>query len=395
MSPPSHGGRPEPLLTRDFGLLTGAHFLNAVAWSSMMLLPLYLDALGATRAELGAIIATAGVGGLLVRPAVGWALDVVGRRAVLMVGGLIVAASTASLGAVDDLGALVYLQRFAFGVGVGVAFTAFFTFAADIVPASRRTEGIALFGVSGLLPLALNPFVGDLGFAPLDLRIFYPIAGAIVLASVGVVALVREPPREADRAPFRLSAAITALADRRLRPVWVATGVFSMIAAVFMAYSTVTAEAAGVARPADLWLTYALGAVTVRLFGSRLPDRLGPSRFIPPALAFYVFGLLGCAFATSSEAFLAAGLCAGVGHGWCFPILIGQVVTRSPRALHGSAVAMYTAIWVVAELAMTPLFGLIGDLASDTALFVTAAAAAVAGTAWWRALETRYAATPR
>ena len=41
------------LLTRDFNLLVVAHLLQAVGWSSMLLLPLYLSALGGTR-DVGA-----------------------------------------------------------------------------------------------------------------------------------------------------------------------------------------------------------------------------------------------------------------------------------------------------------------------------------------------------
>ena len=57
---------------------------------------------------------------------------------------------------VRDLGPLIYIDRVLMGIGAGALFTGYFAWAGDIIPEERRTEGIALFGVSGLLPLALN-----------------------------------------------------------------------------------------------------------------------------------------------------------------------------------------------------------------------------------------------
>ena len=66
------------LFTTSFGLLVGAHFLASLGFASMLLLPLYLDWLGANRAEIGALMAGASIGGLLTRPFVAVALDAVG-----------------------------------------------------------------------------------------------------------------------------------------------------------------------------------------------------------------------------------------------------------------------------------------------------------------------------
>ena len=77
------------------------------------------------------------------------------------------------------------------GVVEASLFAGYFTYAADIVPESRRTEGIALFGVSGMLPVSLGPLIGDwilaradypqlfavsIGFAALSLLISLPLA---------------------------------------------------------------------------------------------------------------------------------------------------------------------------------------------------------------------------
>ena len=57
-----------PLWTRPFVLLVVGHFLQALGWSSMLLLPLYVKHLGATETQLGMVMAASSVGGLLLRP---------------------------------------------------------------------------------------------------------------------------------------------------------------------------------------------------------------------------------------------------------------------------------------------------------------------------------------
>ncbi len=380
-------GPREPILTPAFGWLTAAHLLQAFGYSSMILLPSYLDHLGASRGEIGAIMAASAIGGLASRPAVGWALDAWGRKPTLAAGTVVMTLGMLLVGLIDDIGWLAYAVRVVFGIGMGACFTGYFTLAADLVPVSRRTEGLALFGVSGLLPLALNPFAGRLGILGADVRWFLPMVGVVIGSSL--LALTRVPERWAPRAPRRVFGpdVLLALRHRALWSVWLADVVFSGMVALFMSFSLVVATDRGVSSPADMWLAYALGAISVRLFGGSLPDRVGPSRLLPPALLSYVAGVLLVAWSSSSGGFALAGLLAGVGHGYCFPILTAQVVTRSPESLRGSALAMFTGIWDLTKLLLPPAFGMIADLWGDVAMLQLTAGAAVFGLGLWALLE--------
>ena len=75
-----------------------------------------------------------------------------------------------------------------------------------------------------------------------------------------------------SRQPLVLAEVLAALRKRALWPVWLATFLFSGLAALFMVFATVTAESRGIAQPANLWFTYAAGAVSVRALGARLPE---------------------------------------------------------------------------------------------------------------------------
>lgn len=377
------------LLTGRFMLLVAAHFLQALGYASMLLLPLYLEHLDASRAQIGAVMATSAVAGLATRPLVGWSLDRWGRKPTLIIGTLILSISMGMLFFVDRIGPLIYVERILVGVGIGALFSGYFTFAADLIPAARRTEGLALFGISGLVPLLINPFADRLHLTPSDLRWFLPVVGAVIFTSL-LPLLVLAEPRGAELNARPMREALSELRRRALWPPWLATVAFSGLVAAFMTFATVAAAKRGVEDAPTLWLTYAIGAVLVRLFGARLPDRLGPSFVLGPALGLYIIAMLLAARATSLQDFLVAALLAGLGHGYCFPVLTSQVVTRIPDTFRGSAVSFFTALWGLSELLVSPAFGRFADLYGDGAMFHLAAGCGLACLLGWVGLERAY-----
>jgi MFS family permease len=365
----------------------GAHFLQACGYSSMMLFPVFLTWLGADRAQVGAAMAIAAVGGLAARPGVAWCLDRVGRKPTLIAGTVLLAGSVGLIGTIDAFGPWVYVIRVLIGVGTATLFTGYFTLAADLVPKGRRTEGLALFGISGLVPLAVNPFADQIGIHGGELRFFFVGIGALIGLSLLFLVPVQAPASISETERSSLRDVLNALRKRELWPVWLATLLFSGLASLFMVFATVTAASRGVEQPANLWLTYALGAVSVRALGARLPERLGPSRVLGPALSSYVIGVIIVAVNHAPGGFLVAGALCGVGHGYCFPILASQTVTRTPETLRGTAMSLFTALWDLSKLALVPVFGVIAREYGDQTMFLMAAALAVVGVGIWAILE--------
>ena len=376
-----------PILTRPFLLLVAGHFLESLGYASLLLLPLYLDHLGASRAQVGTVLAAGAIGGLAVRPAVAWSLDRLGRRISLLGGTGLLAVGLVATGLADRVGPWVYGAQILAGMGVATTFTGYFTAAADLVPPQRRTEGLALFGISGLVPLGVNPLAVALGFTGAELPRFFLAVGGLVALS-GAFLFSVPGGRVTGVAP-RLAEIGAALRARVLWSVWLATATFSTLVATTMAFATVVAADRGMANPSLLWLTYAAGAVGVRLFGASVPDRVGPARMIPPAMSTYIGAVGIVAGAHTSGGFLLAGGLAGIGHGYAFPVLTGQVVDRVTPGLRGTAMSLYTALWDVVKLAWVPVAGILADGVGDTAMLLTTATAAACSLAIWGILEGR------
>jgi MFS family permease len=377
----------EPVLTRPFLLLVAAHFLQGLGYASLILLPVFLDHLGASRTETGVVMAASAVGGLVVRPLVGWSLDRVGRKPTLYVGTAVLVLAMASLAPIRSVGLAVVLVHSVIGAAEAALFSGFFTYAADIVPERRRTEGLALFGISGLVPLVVNPIVGWLGIAGEELRGFFVVVALLIAGSVPFLwPLPETAPRTATDGPS-LSEVLRSLRHRALWPVWVATMVFAGMVAVFMSFVTVAAADAGAGNAGLIWLTYAVGAVGVRLFGASIPDRVGPSRMVPPSLLAYVVAFGVAASSSHDLGFAVAGLLAGFAHGMCFPVLTAQTVTRTPSGQRGAAMSLFTALWDLVKLLLVPIAGALADRSSDPVMLLTTAAAGVAGLGLWAVLE--------
>ena len=54
--------------------------------------------------------------------------------------------------------------------------------------------------------------------------------------------------------------------------------------------------------------------------------------------------MMALASAHTDQGFLIGGLLCGIGHGYCFPVLTSQVVTRAPDNMRGTALALFTGL---------------------------------------------------
>lgn len=376
------------LFTRDFGLVVACNFLQGLASASMLTVPLYLHHLGASRAQIGTIMASGAVGGLVARPLVGWSLEAHGRKRTLAVGTLLLVLAMTLFGGVVDLGAWVFLARITAGIAVGALFSGYLALASDIVPPDRRTEGIALYGVSGVLAFLVNPAVGELDLEPAQLRFVFPALTVPLLVSLGTLFAIRGRTLEATpRARPSVRGLLAAATQPSLWSVWWAVMGFSGLVAIFATFASVTAEHRGIERPTAIWAMYSVGAIAVRLFGARIPDLVGPQKLVPPAIMIYVAAVVVLSAAHTQAGFLWAGLLAGVSHGATFPIFVSLVISRVRDDQRGSTLTAYTGIWELTALLGPPIFGALADRFGFELTFRAVAIACLLSLILWWPLE--------
>jgi predicted MFS family arabinose efflux permease len=379
------------LWTADFIWLNFVHLFNALGYASMILLPVYLNHLGASRSEIGIVMAMGAVGGLLFRPMVGYALEQWGRRRTMQCATILMSLSFFLFIWIDSIGPVLYVDRLLFGIAEGALFSANFTFAADIIPTQRRTQGLALFGIAGLSALLVNPLTDVWGLSPPQLPMFFVCVGGLISLSLIFLMLIQAGDKPSDPQSIAWSQVLAILNHPRLWGPWMATISFAAMVSTFFAFATVSAEARGLSTPSTLWFTYVIGAVGVRLVGGHWADRYGPHNFIAPSIGMYVVAAIVMMEAQSLASLACVGLCAGVAHGMCFPLLTSQVVSRVSDDVRGFALALYTGLWEISALLGKPTMGAISDAYGDGVMFGALAMSGIVGLILWAWLEHRFA----
>jgi len=124
------------------------------------LLPLYLsEHFGATKDVIGLVLSGYTITALLVRPFSGYVVDTFPRKTVLMIAFGLFAIFFAGYLAASTL-LLFTVVRTLHGGPFGSVTTANATVAIDVLPSSRRTEGIGYYGLSNNLAMATAPTIG-------------------------------------------------------------------------------------------------------------------------------------------------------------------------------------------------------------------------------------------
>ncbi len=367
------------LLTPAFVLAAIANLLHSLSFFGYLHFPGYLSDRGASELTIGIVVGTMAASAIALRPAVGSLLDRKGRRVVARVGSVVNVLVTLAYLTLDGIGPWLFVIRIVHGAAEAMLFSVLFTIAADVVPPSRRTEGIALFGISGILPMALSGLIGDviLSWAGYDeLFIATTIAAGLGLLCAWPLAESR-PEAGPDAAPQRSFWSV--VTQPVLRPLWLMGLSFAAAIASYFTFLKTFVEVTGVGSMGLFYSVYSAAAIVLRIGLGWVPDRVGPRRTLAPAMVATVAGLVVLAYAEGSGGVAVSALLCGTGHAFVFPILSALVVTRAADRDRGVALSMFTALFDLGLLVGAPVLGAVLEQTSYTVMFNVAAGAAGLG----------------
>ena len=170
------------------------------------LLPLYLsEHFGATKDMIGLVLSGYTITALLFRPFSGYVVDSFPRRTVLMICFGTFAIFFAGYLAASTL-LLFTIVRTLHGGPFGALTVANSTAAIDVLPSSRRTEGIGYYGLSNNLAMAIAPTIGIWIYELTDsFEFLFWLALVVACAGWLVDATVKFPEKEIVRNKSKLS----------------------------------------------------------------------------------------------------------------------------------------------------------------------------------------------
>lgn len=322
--------------TRNFVFVSIANLLMSIAFYFLIpTLPIYLEAeLGVSRGYVGLVLAAYTIAALLIRPFTGMAVDRKGRKVIYLISFLLFSLLFSIYVAATTL-IIMLAVRVVHGLAWGVLTTAGSTVVVDIIPPSRRGEGLGVFGLSMTIAMAIGPMFGLWLSASGNYPRLFIGASLLSLAGFILVLLVRypkfTPPARAEGLWWKRLIEPTALpASLNYLIVMISYG-------GMLSFISIYAHEIGINNPGLFFLVYAVGITLSRLFAGRLFDRHGPLWIAVIGLSTLSIGFPILALVKSYEGFFISSFILGFGSGIIMPTFQAMVNNLAGPQHRGAA----------------------------------------------------------
>jgi MFS family permease len=374
------------LYSRSFLTMALANLFVVSSFGSFFLFPLFIADHGGSKSDIGIIMGAFVLSSVLCRPWISHMIDRIGRKRSYLFGCTIMAALPLIYlffqGELSHFYFPLLLVRIFHGVGLGICFTAAFTYVADIVPGDRLNEGIGAFGVSGLTGLAIGPIIGETIVRGFGFPSFF--IAATGMGTIGLLLAFSLP--ESFRAVSHGSAPsfFAVLIKRRPLTIAVLALLFGFGLSASGSFVAPFAKEQGLTFISPYYVCYSSAAVLTRLCGGRLADRIGEERIIPYGQILTGGGLLMLMLLGGTTVLALSGLVSGCGHGFLFPCLNSLAIRDEPISIRGKITGVFTGGIDAGTFVGSIVLGYIGEWAGFRALFFAAGIALLAGLGAYR-----------
>ncbi len=314
----------DPLFTPQFaGVWVFAFITFFSAFQLLPAIPFRIMQLGGSTAKAGWFLAVYTYASAFAAPLMGSLADHIGRKRQLIIISIAFIVFSLAYGVVTVLPLLLAIGAIhgALWSGLIAAASAIMS---DYIPASRRNQGLAWWGLSSTAAVAIAPAVGlwVFHFGWLTLCIDLVVLSALML--IGAILLpAQDVPRPAVRP--------------RLADSWdwrVTQTALSLTVATF-GYGGITSYSAIVAvqrhiEPRAIYLTvFAVTIVVYRVCFSHLGDRVGTKVILYPALTLIPVAFALLAVAEVRWQMIASAILFGLGFGAAYPAFATFILSNS------------------------------------------------------------------
>lgn len=327
------------LWTRDFVFLAIANLLMAIAFYFMLpVLPVYLvDKLGATRSEIGLVLSFYTIAALAIRLFSGWAIDTYGRKTIYLAAYFLFSLIFISYPFAFTI-YLFLLVRFVHGLTWGVLTTSSSTIAVDIIPPSRRGEGIGIFGLSMTIGMAIGPMLAI--FITGESRYFLLFTSAIATTIIGLVlALMVRYPKFTSLNSAR-SLKLKGLIEKSAIPVSINMMMIMFTYGGVLSFISLYGKEIGIENSGLFFLILSLGIGFSRIFSGKIFDKSGPKTISIFGFLSLIIGFPILSLINNSLGFHLSAAILGLGFGVIMPTfqaMVNNLVEPSRRGAANSS----------------------------------------------------------
>lgn len=344
----------EKLLTSSFVFVCIANFM--LFFSFYLLLPIFpfylVENFQASNSQVGIVLACVSITVLLVRPFSGYLVDVTSRKPLYLLPYFCIMWVYLGYDLATTL-TLVVLIRLAHGLIFGTVSIAGNTLLIDIIPSSRRGEGLGYYGMMNNLSMTFGPMVG------VFLHDFYNydviFACAIASCFVGLIfaVLVKAPAKP------RIPETTVLSLDRFILLKGLRAGAALMFLSVPYAMTTSYVAMYGkelnvLGGAAWFFTLFAAGLIFARFYSGRAVDRGRLTQMISLGTACTIGAFLllasskffmGKSDLAGTAVYFVSALLLGLSYGSIFPAYNTLFVSLAKHNQRGTANATYLNSW--------------------------------------------------
>ncbi len=382
----------ERLWNRNYVKVWSANFMLFLSFMLLTpLLPLYLkEQFGAGEAAIGAVLSGYTITTLLIRPFSGYFVDNWPRKTVLLIsygafalffGGYVLAGSLLAFTIVRTL----------HGFPFGAATVANSTVAIDVLPSSRRTEGIGFYGLSNNIAMAIGPTIALFIYAAWSNFDFLFVLSLVIACGgwwINSTLRLKAKPVVAERPHMSLDRFILVSGwSEGLTMVCFACsyGVISTYVAIYGKEELGITSGTGV-----FFMLLAAGLIMSRLTGSVSLRKGNIARNASVGIAVSLFGYLLFAGVHTLVGYYGAALVIGLGNGHIYPAFQNMFINLASHDRRGTANSTLLVSWDVGMGLGVLAGGAIAEIAGFHAAFWTAWAVNACGALFWYAYVKRH-----
>ena len=365
----------DKLWTPSFCVVVAGNFLLFFAFYLLLpVLPMYLsEAFAASRSTAGFILSSYTITALMIRPFAGYMVDTFPRKPLLLIcyfvfllffGGYLLAGTLL----------LFAIIRAGHGVAFGLLTVSNSTVAIDVMPSSRRGEGIGYYGVSNNLAMAVGPtlslYIND-AYANFD----YIFLLSMVSATIGLIAVstIKMPYRR-DPVPEKPPISLDRFLLLRGMPEAVTLIFYSFSYGVLSTYLAVYGkEELDIESGAGFFfILLAIGLILSRLASGQWLNRGFVTRNIFVGMLLSLLGYLIFVGVRNEWGYYGAAVVLGLGYGCICPAYQTMFINLAPNNQRGTANSTYLTAWDLGVGLGVLIGGQIADLTNYATVYATA-----------------------
>jgi MFS family permease len=338
----------QKLWTKSFiSISLSNFFLFLTFYVLLVTLPIYaIQEFHSNASEAGLMTTVFLISAIISRPLAGQWLERAGHKKVLLTA-LVIFAGASLLYFFPSTITGFLLIRLLHGIGFGMATTAAGAIVADLIPISRRGEGMGYFIMSTNMAMVLGPFVGLTAIQQWGAETLFIISvivaiGALITGLSVKVSETEQPEHQVAHSVFSFRSFFEASAV----PIAIVGSFLAIVYSALLSFVSIYANEINLAEVASLFfVVYAIVLLISRPFTGKWLDLYGPNVIVFPSIILFAIGMFVLSQSSGAGSFLLSAGMIGLGWGTLFPTFQTIAIQDAAPRKRGLATATFLSIY--------------------------------------------------